>query len=341
MTVDTLPESGIGGTSKVKGPSRLNAGRLVFRRLVLAPVTLLGVTFAVFVMVDLSPNDPALARLGMFASAEAREQFAEENGLNDPLVVRFVRFLGDLVQFDFGDSVVRPETVGELISRALPVSFQLMAFSIALACLFGLVLGVLAAWKEGRATDRAISGLVAMLYAAPDFWLGLLFIQTFAVALGILPSGGYVPISEGFGPWLSPIIGPAVVLALGIMAALTRIVRASMADELAKDYVITARGSGLSWPVVLFRNVLRNALITPITVLGVVIGSLMSGAVLVETIFNLPGMGTLLITGVNQGDLGVVRAVAIVAAAVFVVVNLVVDLLHVALSPRSVEMSAQ
>ncbi|WP_026876817.1 ABC transporter permease [Jiangella gansuensis] len=311
----------------------------MLQRLLLAPVTLVGVTLAVFIMVDLSPNDPSFARLGMFASAETREQFAEEHGLDDPLLIRYWRFLLEVGRLDFGESVVRSETVGELISRALPISIQLMLLSVAMAAVLALVLGVLAAWMEGRATDRVISGLVAGIHAAPDFWVGLLLIQVFAVGLDVLPSGGFTPISYGFGPWLSSVIGPATVLALGTMAVLARIVRASMADELAKDYVVTARGGGVSWPVVLFRNVLRNALITPITVLGVIIGSLMSGAVLVETIFNIPGMGNLLITGVNQGDLGVVRGVTIVAAATFVVTNLIVDLLYLGLSPQSAEAS--
>lgn len=312
---------------------------MVIRRLVLAPVIFLGVTFAVFVMVDLSPNDPSFARLGMFASPEMREQFAEENGLNDPLLLRYWRFLVDLAHLDFGQSVVRPESVGDLIGRAFPVSLQLMVFSIVLAVAGALVLGVLAAWREGRTADRIISAAIALLYAAPDFWVGLLFVQIFAVSLGVLPSGGYVPMSAGFDDWLRSMIGPASVLGLGIMAGLARVVRASVADELARDYVITARGGGLSWPVILFRNVLRNALITPLTVLGIIVGALMSGAVLIETIFNLPGLGTLLVTGVNQGDLGVVRGVAIIAAAAFVLSNLVVDLLHFALSPRTMEVS--
>lgn len=322
---------------EVKRGRRSPARRMVMRRLALAPLIFLGVTLAVFVMVDLSPNDPSFARLGMFASAEVREQFAEENGLNDPLLLRYWRFLVDLVHFDFGDSVVRSESVGQLISRALPITFQLMVLSVLIATILALVLGVLAAWTEGRTTDRVISAVVAVVYSAPDFWLGLLFIQVFAVGFGLFPSGGYAPLSEGIGPWLTSMAGPSIVLCLGIMAALTRIVRASMADELAKDYVITARSGGVGWPAVLFRNVLRNALITPLTVLGVIVGSLMSGAVLVETIFNIPGMGNLLITGVNQGDLGVVRGVTIVAAAAFVLTNLIVDLLHLALSPRSAE----
>lgn len=311
------------------------------RRLLFAPFILLGATFTVFVMIDLAPSDPAYARLGITATQEMRADFAAAHGLDDPLLIRFWRFVADLIRLDFGESAVRAETVGELLGRALPVSLQLMMLSIALATSLALLLGVGAAWAEGRWPDRMISGVVAVIHAAPEFWIGLLFIQLFAVEMRLLPSGGYSTISDGLSAWLLAMLGPSIVLALGIMATLARVIRASMADELSKDYVITARGTGLPWPTVLFRNVLRNALITPITVLGVIVGALMSGAVLVETVFNLPGMGALLVNGVNSGDLGVVRGVTIVAAATFVVSNLVVDLVNAALSPRSVEASTR
>lgn len=314
--------------------------RLILKRIVLAPVVLLGVTFAVFVVIDLSPNDPARASLGVFADAEAREQFAAEHGLNDPLVVRYFRFLGDIRHFHLGASVVRPESVGDLILMALPVTLQLLVISTVVATVFSFVLGTIAAWTEGKLPDRAISLFAAVFQAAPPFWVGLLFVQVFAVALRVLPSGGYQPLEVGFTYWFSSILGPSIVLSLPFTAAMTRIFRASMADELAKDYVRTAIGAGVAWPVVLLRNVGRNALVTPITVLGMHVGALMSGAILVETVFNLPGMGSLLITGVNQGDLGVVRGVALVGAAAFVAVNLLVDIAYLFLNPRSAEVTS-
>lgn len=327
--------------AEATSPVGVRLAWFTLRRLVLAPVILLGVSFAVFVVIDRSPNDPARASLGIFADAEARARFAEEHGLDDHLLVRYVRFLGDLVHFDLGDSVTRPESVGELIGLSLPVTLELMAFATVLAIAFSLILGTLAAMTEGGLPDRIISALAALFQASPPFWVGVLFIQLFAVQLDLLPSGGHSPMSDGFSFWFSSMIGPAIVLALPFTAAMTRVLRASMADELAKDYVRTAIGAGVSWPRVLGRNVLRNALITPVTVLGVHIGGLISGAILVEGIFNLPGMGRLLITGVNQGDLGVVRGVAIVGAVAFVVINLVVDVAYLVLDPRSAEASAQ
>ncbi|WP_435582731.1 ABC transporter permease [Amycolatopsis thermoflava] len=315
--------------------------RFIVRRLLLAPVILLGVALAVFVVIDFSPNDPARAALGFFADDDARARFAAEHGLDDPLPVRFVRFLGDLVHFDLGPSAVRPESVGELIALALPMTLQLLAISAVLAVIISLFLGTLAARAEGRWPDRIISFFAAIFQSSPQFWVGLLFIQLFAVGLGVLPSGGYQPLSAGFIYWFSSMVGPAVVLALPFSAQMTRIVRASMADELAKDYVRTAIGAGVPLRTVLWRNVLRNALITPITVLGVHLGAAISSAILVETVFNLPGMGSLLVSGVSQGDLGIVRGVAIVGAAAFVVINLLVDFSYLILNPRSAEASSR
>jgi peptide/nickel transport system permease protein len=311
--------------------------RMVVRRVILAPVILLGVALAVFVMIDLSHTDPAIAKLGLYADAQTRATFAAQHGLNDPLPVRFWRYLGDLVHFRLGDSLVRPEPVSQLIGDALPITMQLIVGSTVLAVLISAVLGTIAAVNDGRLADRIISNVAAIFQASPPFWVGLLFIELFAVSFRVLPPGGYVPLSSGFQYWFSSLIGPSAVLALPFAAAMTRLFRASMADELNRDYVRTAIGVGIPLPVVLGRNVLRNALITPITVLAVYVGALMSGAILVETVFNLPGMGTLLTQAVSQADLGVVRGVALVGATVFVLVNLMVDVAYVLLNPRGAE----
>ncbi|WP_162605827.1 ABC transporter permease [Jiangella aurantiaca] len=317
-----------------RNPSQFRA--LGLHRALLAPIILLGVTLVVFIVVDLSPNDPATAELGVMADDEARQRFIDEHGLDEPLLVRFGHFLVNLVHLELGESVTRPESVNELIARALPVSLQLMTTAVFMSVVFSLALGILAAWKEGKTIDQVISAVIAILQASPSFWIGLLFVQLFAVSLGLLPASGYTPLSSGIQSWYGSMIGPAIVLAIPITAALTRVLRASIADELAKDYVRTAIGNGVGWVMVLSRNVLRNALIAPVTVLGLVIGDLIAGAILVEVVFNLPGMGTLLVAGVNQGDLGVVRGVALVGAIGFIAVNLLVDLIYLVLNPRSV-----
>lgn len=335
---DKLLPAGSHAAARVGG--RPSVGRLVMRRLLLTPVILLGVATAVFLLFELSPKDPALAALGIQADAADRAQFAAQHGLDDPVLVRFGRFIADTLTLNLGDSIIRPEPVTDLIQTAFPVTLQLMLLATLFAVLSSLTLGIVAAQFEGRLVDRLISGFAATLQASPPFWTGLLFIQLFAVGLGVLPAGGYTPLEAGFSYWFSSLVGPAVVLSLPFSAAMTRVIRASIADELTKDYVRTATGAGLPQSKLLFVNVLRNALTTPVTVLGVYIGTLMSGAVVVEVVFNLPGLGSLLMSGV-AGDLAIVRGVALIGAASFVLVNLLVDIAYLFLNPRSVEVQAK
>ncbi|MEN3284535.1 MAG: peptide/nickel transport system permease protein [Solirubrobacteraceae bacterium] len=337
MIAASVEETVEAATPSGRGRARTSTVRFILRRLALVPIIMLAVSLAVFVMIDLSPNDPAEAALGPFSTAEARAHFAAEHGLNDPFPVRYGRFLDDVVHLRLGDSAIHAASVRELMGQALPVTLQLVALATLIALVVSLLLGITAARMEGRAADRGISAIAALFQASPQFWVGLMFIQLFAVALGWLPSGGYIPMSAGFGTWFQSMIGPAIVLSLPFAAAMTRVLRAAVADELTKDYVRTAIGAGVPWRTVLVRNVLRNALITPITVLGVYVGALMSGTVLVEQVFNLPGLGSLLVSGVTESDLGVVRSVALFFAFSFVLINLLVDLAYLFLNPRAVE----
>jgi peptide/nickel transport system permease protein len=309
-------------------------GWLIARRLVALPLVVLGVTLVVFVGIDLAPNDPATATLGTFASKQAKERFAAEHGLDDPLPVRYVRFLGDLAHGDLGTSVVRSEKVSTMIGDALPVTLQLTAFAMAIAILASVLLGTLGALNRDRWPDAIVRGFSAGGLAAPDFWIGIVAIQFVSVRLGLLPSGGYVPLSEDPALWLQSMIMPATVLALPVAAALTAVTRASVMQELDRDYVRTARGAGLPRRVVIGKHVFRNAMMAPLTVVGIRAGYLLGGAIIVESIFTLPGLGTVLVNGIQQGDLAPVRGVAIVGATIFVLVNLVVDLLYLVLNPK-------
>lgn len=307
---------------------------LILRRLIAVPFVILGVTLVVFVATDLAPNDPATAALGAFSDPAAKEKFAEENGLNDPLLVRYGRFVGDLAQGDLGSSVVRPQPVWSMIEEGLPVTIQLTAMAMFIAVLLAVTLGTLAALnREGR-LDTCIRAFSAGGVAVPDFWLGIVAIQFIAVKFQLLPSGGYVPFSQDPALWLESLILPALVLAIPVAAVLTAVVRSSVARELERDYVRTARGSGLPRATVIGKHVLRNAMLAPLTVIGVRAGYLLGGAIIIESIFNLPGLGTILIEAIQSGDLAPVRGVAIVGAVMFVLVNLVVDLLYMALNPK-------
>ena len=309
-------------------------GRYVLRRLLLAVPTVLAVIFLIFVAIDSAPGDPATASLGNFATPEQRAAFAEANDLDAPVVVRYVRFVGKLAHGDLGSSLVRPDPVLRLVGAALPVTLQLTAAAAVLAILLALLLGAVGGYWQGTWVDRIVRTVTSAGVSAPDFWVGILAVQLFAVSLGVLPSGGYVPIQEDFVGWATSMLMPACVLALPMGCALGGILRASLADELSKDYVRTARGAGLSERTVLLRYALPNSLLSPVTALGLRLGYLLSGAIVTEAVFNLPGLGTLLKLGVSQGDYGVIQGVAIVATVLFIAVNLVVDILQRVVSPR-------
>lgn len=309
--------------------------RILVRRLVLLVPLLLGIVLFVFLVMRFSDIDPASAFFqGANPTPEQLHQFREENGLLDPLPVRYVAFVGDLVQGDMGISVLTRSPVMEQVTTALPLTLQLTFMGLGIAVVISLLLGVTAAIYRDRLPDQLIRVISLTGVAAPGFWLALLMIQYLAVEAGWFPTGGYVNPADSFTGWLKSMTLPALALSLPVAAGLTRIIRTAVVEELDKDYVRTAIGSGLPPVVVVGRNVLRNALINPLTVLGLRVGYLLGGAVVIETIFSLPGMGKLMIDAVKNGDPAVVQGVVITTAVGFVVVNLALDILHLLVNPR-------
>ncbi|SCL45015.1 peptide/nickel transport system permease protein [Micromonospora citrea] len=310
------------------------ARMLVRRTLILIPL-LLGVILFVFIIMRFSNNKPEYAYFqGANPTAEQIHQFQVENGLLDPLPVRYVRFVGDLLHGDMGTSVLTKAPVLDSVVTALPLTLQLTFLGLLVAVALALIFGVTAAIFRDRWPDQLIRLVSLIGVAAPAFWLALLMIQWLAVDRGWFPTSGYINPGDSFSGWLRSMTLPALSLSLPVAAQLTRIIRTSMVEELDKDYVRTAIGSGLPPIVVIGRNVLRNALINPLTVLGLRIGYLLGGAVVIETIYSLPGMGQLMINGVRDGDPAVVQGVVLTIATGFVVVNLVVDVLYLLINPR-------
>ena len=312
--------------------------RLIGRRLVAFPVMVLGVTFLVFFVMSFSPADPARLALGESASMEALEAYRLENGLDDPLLVRYVRFLGGLVQGDLGTSAGNVP-VTEFVARAFPITLQLTLVGLVIAVVLALALGVTAALYRDRWPDQVIRILSIASLATPSFWLALLLIQwlsTVPGGAGLYPAvvSQWVPLLEDPGVWVNNISLPALALAVPVAGSLTRVVRTSMVEELDRDYVRTAIGAGIPKPVVVARNVLRNALITPITVLGLRVGYLMGGAVIIEIIFNIQAMGQLILDGVTRNDVYLVQGVTLTVAIAFILVNILVDVLYVLVNPR-------
>ncbi|MFF0134882.1 ABC transporter permease [Streptomyces sp. NPDC005227] len=314
--------------------------RILLRRVALLVPLMLGIVLFVFLVMRFSDVDPASAFFqGANPTPGQLHDFREQNGLLDPLPVRYAHFVGDLLHGDLGTSALTRAPVVEQVTTALPLTLQLTFLGLGIAVVLALLGGVTAAIYRDRLPDQVIRVVSLTGVAAPGFWLALLMIQYLAVDRGWFPTGGYINPADSLTGWLRTMALPALALSLPVAAQLTRIVRTSVVEELDKDYVRTAVGSGLPPRVVVGRNVLRNALMNPLTVLGLRVGYLLGGAVVIETIFSLPGMGKLMIDAVQNGDPAVVQGVVLTTATGFVVVNLVIDLLYLLVNPRLREAS--
>ncbi|MFE0512360.1 ABC transporter permease [Streptomyces sp. NPDC058964] len=309
--------------------------RILLRRVALLVPLMLGVVLFVFLVMRFSDVDPASAFFqGANPTPRQLHDFRERNGLLDPLPVRYAHFVGGLLHGDMGTSALTRAPVLDQVTTALPLTLQLTFLGLGIAVVLALAGGVTAAVYRDRLPDQIIRVVSLTGVAAPGFWLALLMIQYLAVDQGWFPTGGYINPADSFTGWLRTMTLPAFALSLPVAAQLTRIVRTSVVEELDKDYVRTAIGGGLPPRVVVGRNVLRNALVNPLTVLGLRVGYLLGGAVVIETIFSLPGMGKLMIDAVQNGDPAVVQGVVLTTATGFVVVNLAIDILHLLVNPR-------
>ncbi|SEF06743.1 ABC transporter permease [Streptomyces sp. Ag109_O5-10] len=309
--------------------------RILLRRTALLVPLLLGIALFVFLVMRFSDVDPASAFFqGANPTPRQLHDFRARNGLLDPLPLRYVHFVGGLLHGDLGTSALTRTPVLDQVLTALPLTLQLTFLGLGIAVVLALAGGVTAAIHRDRWPDQVIRVLSLVGVAAPAFWLALLMIQYLAVDRGWFPAGGYINPEDSVTGWLRTMALPALALSLPVAAQLTRIVRTSVVEELDRDYVRTAIGSGLPPHVVVGRNVLRNALVNPMTVLGLRVGYLLGGAVVIETIFALPGMGKLMIDAVQNGDPAVVQGVVLTTATGFVVVNLVIDILYLLVNPR-------
>lgn len=311
-----------------------NMLRLLGRRLIALPFMVLGITLLVFVILQFAPGDQATTALGEGASESAKAAYREANGLNDPVWLQYLHFLGRLIRLDFGSTTPPAQPIGGIIARAFPLTLQLTFWGVLIAVVVSLVLGVAGALYRDRWPDQLIRVLSIAAVATPSFWLGILLIQWLALGTHTFPAGGFVPLSQDPVGYFKSMALPAIALAVPVCASLIRVVRTSMVEEMDKDYVRTAIGNGVPRAEVIRRNVLRNALITPVTVLGLRIGYLLGGAVVIEMIFSLPGMGQLILNGITNSDVNLVQGVTLTIAVTFVVVNILVDLVYLIINPR-------
>ena len=310
-----------------------NLLRLIGRRLVALPIMVVGVSFLVFFIMSLSPIDPAYSALGETATPEALEEYRAQHGLNDSFFVQYGRYLWNMLHGDLGTyGVGTSNHVSDLVAQALPVTLQLTFLGLLFAVLLSFPLGVLAALYRDRWPDQVIRVISVIGIGTPSFWLAALLVLGF---VGTLPVSGPLPaLTEDPGGWFLRMLLPSIALAVPVVGQMTRVVRTSMVEELDRDYVRTAIGGGIPKRVVVARNVLRNALITPVTVLGLRIGYLMGGAVVIEIIFSIDGMGKVLLKGIQENWVTLVQGGALVVAIAFIVVNIIVDMLYLLINPR-------
>ena len=306
----------------------------ILRRLVALGLTLLAAALMIFVVLEILPGDPAAVTLGLNAAPEALAALRTEMGLDKPAVLRFFIWLGGLVTGDLGQSYTYRVPVLQLITERMAVTLPLALMAIALATAIGIPLGMLAASRHGRLADAGVMVFAQAGLAIPNFWFGLLLVLVFAVGLGWLPAGGFPGWQAGIGVSLKALLMPALALALPQAAIIARVTRSSMLDTLQEDFVRTARAKGLSEGTTMRRHALRNALIPVVTILGLQFSVLIAGAIIIENVFALPGLGRLVFQAIAQHDLIVVKDLVMLFAGLAILINFAVELLYGLIDPR-------
>ena len=306
----------------------------VLRRvLAVIPVMLVVATVA-FVLIHLAPGDPASVIAGPYAAADDVAKLRHQLGLDEPLPVQLVRWYGRLLRGDLGDSIFLRRPVTEAILDRLEPTLLLTMWATLIAVLIGVPTGIVSARHHNSAVDQSLMGLALLGLSIPNFLLGLLMILVFGVWLGWLPVAGYVPLDSGLWPNLRSLLMPSLALGLVQSALIARITRSSMLDVLREQFVLTGRAKGLSERVVVYKHALKNAIIPTLTVIGITFALLIGGAVVIETVFNIPGLGRLIISAVLRRDYPVVQGVVLLIAITYTAVNLLVDLAYLAVDPR-------
>ena len=304
------------------------------RRAFISAVTLLLISLIVFAGVRMIPGDPARVLAGTDADAAGLEEIREKYGLNAPLPLQYVRWLGLAVRGDLGESIRTRQSVAGTVATKLPITVELACLSLLVAIGIAIPAGVIAAVRRNTPWDVLASGLSLCGVSVPNFWLGIMLILLVSVRLGWLPASGFVPLTEDPVANLKRMLMPALVLGTGLAAVLMRQTRNAMIEVLSADYVRTARAKGLAQTAVVVRHALRNGLIPVVTILGLQMGALMSGAVVTEQIFVLPGFGRLIVESVFTRDYPLVQGVVLITASSYVLINLLVDVSYTVLNPR-------
>lgn len=308
--------------------------RFIIRRLLASIPVLLLVSMITFGLLWLVPGDPASIFLDASATAEALDRVRHELGLDRPFLVRMGEWYLRLLQGDLGTSLLLNRGVTEAILERLPITLSLTAMAFVLSVLLGIAAGVLAAMRHGRAADQGLMSLALLGLSLPEFWLGLVLIWLVAVLVPIFPAGDYVAFAKDPWQWARHLALPTFSLACIQMGFVARMTRSSMLEVLSQDFIRTARAKGLPEPYVVLRHGLVNAMVPIVTVMGIMVGALLGGAVVTEQVFSIPGLGRLIIGAVLSRDFPVIQGGLLFLALIYLAVNLVVDLLYAVIDPR-------
>ena len=308
--------------------------RYLLQRLGTLLLVLFGVSILTFAIMPLVPGSPARVRLGVQATPESVAALERQLGLDRPLPSQYWDWVtGIVTRGDFGLSLISNKAISEEVARRLPATLQLALVALLIGLVIALPAGIVAALKPGGKRDVFASIFSQFGVSVPDFWMGILLILLFAEVWNVLPSSGFEPLSEGFWPWLSHILLPALTAGLVSGAIMTRFVRSAMLEVLNQDYVRTARAKGLSERIVINKHALRNASISIVTIIGLQMATLLSAVVVVEIIFSWPGLGSLALNSTLQRDYPMLQASVLLFATTFAIINLLTDLSYVLLDP--------
>ena len=306
----------------------------VLRRLV-ATIPVMGVVaIAVFALLHVTPGDPAVIIAGDYATTDDIARIRTRLGLDQPFHAQVAIWLGRIVRGDLGTSIFSGLPVATLIGQRAATTIWLTLFAMLISVGIGVPIGVVAAWRRGSWLDRVVMVFAVSGFSMPTFWLGFILVYVFAISAGWLPVQGYHPIAAGLWPFLSHLILPALTLSVVYMALIARMTRASMLGVLDEDYIRTAFAKGLAPRNVLVRHALKNASLPVVTIIGLGFALLIGGAVVTESVFALPGLGRLTVDAIVRRDYPVIQGVLLVVSGVYVLINLVVDVLYVVLDPR-------
>lgn len=308
--------------------------RYMIRRLLLLVPTLLVPLLLMFLLLQLTPGDPAIMMLGEFAPPDQLELLRERLGVNEPIWTRLAVWFGALLRLDLGTSIFTQSPVSEVIQSQALVTVHLTIFSLLITVIVGVTAGVVSALYRNTPVDQGVMFASMFGVSLPQFWFGLNLIAIFSVGLRWFPVGGYVPLAEGFWESNRSLVLPAVTLGLIQAGFLARITRSSILDVVPQPFVTAARAKGIPERTVILKHVLRPALIPIVTVIGISLALLLSGAVAVEVVFTLPGLGRSMVSAVARRDYPLIQGIVLVVAVAYVVVNLLIDLLYAVLDPR-------